>query len=838
MNDSFFYYSQNNKTEKNIYIKNSFMKDVSCDYNFFTQFDLSLKPLPRQGWKIHISCYYDNYQDILNIVSDYCFRNKITFKYINNTNILFSLLEKSANRFSAGKYITIYPDDEKSFKYILESLYDELKLFNGPYILTDKRYLDAKVIYYRYGLINPQSDSYQDYLIGPDGETIKDLKDCYYFQPDFVTPPFSEELIQEPKYLSKKYLVESAININNSGGIYIAYAKEMHKKVVLKEARPYVGISEELTSIYFRKNEKRNLGILASSPYTPNIIDEFWEWEHYYIALEYIEGINFSDYAASAGPAVMHKENKQELIHCYKKIKEIFINILKAVIEFHKSEIVLGDISSDNIIVNNTSITFIDLEDAQLIDKKPQFNAKTVGFYNEGIDELSLKNQDKQKLGYLFLNMFSNSNKLLYLDRTGGMTDRIFQSFAIEYQVPKIFVEIINLLIKSKNIELEYVLKLLENDNLKVTYDNAIKKEIYPCLSEEINSLKKTIQYHYNKHSKAFYPINSPEKNDYSLLYGYPLISLMGGIHISEENHMKDQILKINDISLANGISGYLFYKSLIGQFKDIESYIKKIDNEIKHLSDINIRNGLCGIGITYLHMYKKSQDKSFLTKAIDLEKRIQKLVISELEKDLIGINLGLLDGLTGVAYFYTYLYEFTLETKYLVLSESLIKKILSHKKNIFKGISLPIKSNSNVFSPYLANGGAGLVKTIIRHLNYSTASKDVFEKYLLLLLDGIDSKFASNPSYFYGLAGIGDAFLDAYHYFNNELYLQKAYEIFQSIQLFKVPFEGNHYYPGVDLLNLGLDFEKGLAGILYFYKKLNQTMKSKDNSLLQNTSC
>ena len=88
--------------------------------------------------------------------------------------------------------------------------------------------------------------------------------------------------------------------------------------MVLKEARPYVGISEELTSIYFRKNEKRNLGILASSPYTPNIIDEFWEWEHYYIALEYIEGINFSDYAASAGPAVMHKENKQELIHCYK----------------------------------------------------------------------------------------------------------------------------------------------------------------------------------------------------------------------------------------------------------------------------------------------------------------------------------------------------------------------------------------------------------------------------------------------------------------------------------------------------------------------------------------
>ena len=82
--------------------------------------------------------------------------------------------------------------------------------------------------------------------------------------------------------------------------------------------------------------------------------------------------------------------------------------------------------------------------------------------------------------------MFSNSNKLLYLDRTGGMTDRIFQSFAIEYQVPKIFVEIINLLIKSKNIELEYVLKLLENDNLKVTYDNAIKKKFIPVYQKKL----------------------------------------------------------------------------------------------------------------------------------------------------------------------------------------------------------------------------------------------------------------------------------------------------------------------------------------------------------------
>ncbi len=102
---------------------------------------------------------------------------------------------------------------------------------------------------------------------------------------------------------------------------------------------------------------------------------------------------------------------------------------------------------------------------------------KTIGFYNEEIDALNFIEQDKQKLGYLFLNMFSNSNKLLYLDRSGEITNRIFQSFAFEYQVPRIFVEIINMLIKAKDIELEYVLKLLENDSLKVIYDGSIKKK-------------------------------------------------------------------------------------------------------------------------------------------------------------------------------------------------------------------------------------------------------------------------------------------------------------------------------------------------------------------------
>ncbi|KYC90329.1 hypothetical protein B4102_3837 [Heyndrickxia sporothermodurans] len=344
----------------------------------------------------------------------------------------------------------------------------------------------------------------------------------------------------------------------------------------------------------------------------------------------------------------------------------------------------------------------------------------------------------------------------------------------------------------------------------------------------EFIDLKQTIQYNYRRNTDIVFPVNSPEKNKYSLFYGFPLISVMGDIDFSNLTD-SSEILNNNDISLSNGITGYLLLLCKTGKFNKLAEYKTLIDTKLSNISDVCIRNGLSGIGLAYILIYKQLKDETFLKTAIFIEKKIRELILikNELNNNIAEGNLGLIDGLAGISYFYTSLYECTSNNKYLEISNTIISIIVSQRKKLFKGSLIPIKRDSNILSPYISHGAAGLIKVIIQYLKHSQ-EKSCYEDVLLSLLDGIDTKFVSNPSYFYGLSGIGDTFIDAYNYFKEGTYLEKAYEIFKSLQLFKVKFDGHYYYPGEDLMNLGLDFEKGLSGILYFYSKLQKTIDQK----------
>ena len=67
----------------------------------------------RQGWKVHISCVVSNHLDILKDISSYLVNNKINFKYIYNSNNLIKFLSADISIENLGKFITIYPKQDK-----------------------------------------------------------------------------------------------------------------------------------------------------------------------------------------------------------------------------------------------------------------------------------------------------------------------------------------------------------------------------------------------------------------------------------------------------------------------------------------------------------------------------------------------------------------------------------------------------------------------------------------------------------------------------------------------------------------------------------------------------
>ena len=254
----------------------------------FTYVFSTNKSIPYQGWKIHISATLDNYQIILDSVTTICLTNDTPFKFINSIEKLFFIFSKKTSQTEIGKFITIYPENDQTFLYLLDVLYQELKYESGIQIMTDQNYKQSQVIFYRYGLMNASvKNGQRPCLFDNNGVAYPDLPGAYYSCPEFVTEYFPEKT-NTSTILNERYDMKSILYQTGAGNIYIAIDITNSQKVIIKEARKYVYATRDITSIELLKNEAKIIKKLSGSV-TPNYIDDFYLEGNYYLVEEFIE---------------------------------------------------------------------------------------------------------------------------------------------------------------------------------------------------------------------------------------------------------------------------------------------------------------------------------------------------------------------------------------------------------------------------------------------------------------------------------------------------------------------------------------------------------------------
>ena len=195
---------------------------------------------------------------------------EVPFKFALDKNVLATMSSKRWARGGSGKFITMYPSDLSCFKSLLEDLYAELHTEEGPYILSDKRYKDCRVLYYRYGGLRrvTRTDIKGEkvlVLTTPDGETVPDVRTPYFSLPPWVTDPFpTPKPEQKEIVLNNRYRVKKAIAFSNSGGVYVADDRETGKEVIIKEARPHTAMDDQGNdAVKLLRKEYRLLELLA-----------------------------------------------------------------------------------------------------------------------------------------------------------------------------------------------------------------------------------------------------------------------------------------------------------------------------------------------------------------------------------------------------------------------------------------------------------------------------------------------------------------------------------------------------------------------------------------------
>ena len=184
------------------------------------------------------------------------------------------------------------------------------------------------------------------------------LKD--YQQPENGMPPY--------EILNGKYLVGKVIGIGGFGITYIGWDFYQSKKVCIKEYFPKGVAKREQTTTYsteystysmdvFTVNTKKaaylgglkgyikeaeTLSKFYGMPGIVSVRDFFYGNKTAYIVMEYIDGINFRQFAKSSGGVL------QSYI-----LFELLKDVIKALNSVHKAGVIHREISPDNIMLND-----------------------------------------------------------------------------------------------------------------------------------------------------------------------------------------------------------------------------------------------------------------------------------------------------------------------------------------------------------------------------------------------------------------------------------------------------------------------------------------------------
>ncbi|MFR0600245.1 class III lanthionine synthetase LanKC [Lactobacillus equicursoris] len=358
------------------------------DWQNFYQGDwhccLSPRPLAQQGWKIHLSVALGQEQEMLDVVSRYCFTHQLSFKWTRSKRAWLLKNSKYADRVASGKFITIYPEDEAEFVQTVYALAASLKEFApGPYILSDRCW-QASPVYYRYGafkeMVKEIAGQKRCCLQAPDGSWQEDQRCPYYCQPDFV---------QEPAELAKNnfqvkgadfsrltaYQIKGALHFSNGGGVYLA--RKNGKNYVIKEGRPAAGLDGHGQDAFSRiQKESAWLKKLAQVPEVVDIKEDFQAWIHTYLVEDYVSEQTLGDYVAENYP--FYSEKRAAYVAQSLRIAE---KLRRAVAHVHAQGVAIGDLQADNVMITEDGeVKLIDFEVAASLTAPYNPGIMTAGF--------------------------------------------------------------------------------------------------------------------------------------------------------------------------------------------------------------------------------------------------------------------------------------------------------------------------------------------------------------------------------------------------------------------------------------------------------------------------
>ncbi|WP_341518397.1 class III lanthionine synthetase LanKC [Bacillus paramobilis] len=796
----------------------------SSPWKFYSFRDQKIKD---QGWKIHISSTIYNAQEILEEVSEILIERKIAFKHIINESTLHSVNSKNGNRISSGKFITIYPPSDEVFLELLNVLYEKIKnKENGPYILSDKCWKNSN-IYYRYGGFRSiYNEKGEPCIKDESGHLIPDDRKPYYQVPKFVESfdqfldsknIFDKENDKEDRL--KKYEFLEAFRYTNGGGIYLAERKEDKEKVVIKEARPKVGLDAQNKDAIERiQVEYDTLTQLTDVKGVVNVIDYFKSWKHIFLVEEYVEGLDLKTWISVKYP--FHRKTDKEIYIA--DVKQIIFSLVNIVEGMHEKGIGMGDLQPSNVIIDEElNVKLIDFESANEAEIESKAAMQTMGF-------ASFKNKNHKERDWYAVKKILRYC-ILPMGPVSTLADNsyLYQNEWIEREFGRDFYSFV------RNIEKkcdEYLSETREKERNDVNkpYENFSEK-----ISSIIDGLRKGVMENFVPEQGLIhgdirqYEVTDGKYNVFTGGTGAALALFRSGnvdVEVFKwmENVLMNELDSITQQGLFTGEAGIAVALYELGYKREgLELFNRNIKKN--SYNDVSLRSGLAGIGLAYISLYLEEKEDSYLKKAESIANSIKSYINENKSltvSDWAAVPIGILDGWSGVSMFYAALYSVTKKKEFYILAKDVIERDLRNTQKDEKIGILQTKDDKNRLLPYLSGGSIG-IGVAIWYLNHVSGQK-FYQEELNLITNLNDIRCTFSGGLFDGIGGF--LLLPLIMEEKIEGIEKDLMESVDKLNLFLIKEANALSFPGNFCYRLSDDMYSGSAGIIL---ALNGILKS-----------
>jgi hypothetical protein len=806
--------------------------------------------VPDCGFKIHVSTTHENAKETVRAIVPILVEERTTFKVLVDEHILDLSNSQVWGRAQCGKFITIYPVDVEHLERLLERLHEVTRQFDGPYILSDKRYKDSKVLFYRYGAFRAAErvNVYGEptfFLRSIDGQMIPDMRLPYFALPEGVADPFpdTEEEESADIILKGRYKAIEPLGSYSRGGVYKCLDLETNTDLVAKEGRPFVnrGRNRPYDLVDSLKNEHRILKLLEGTGLAPRPVDFFQEWEHSFLVMKMVEGMTLLRYCSSGELSLIFGTDSS--VGGVRRYCERFVSITRKLIaglrSIHEQGVVIQDISPQNILFDpeQDKLTFIDFEAAfaERDDaKSPLIHARTPGFgVAARFGEQPTVSEDYQALSSLLGDFLYPPTAFFSLAPKHRRP--MLSHVAKEKGVPEAFIRLIfgvgeqpenadELLLEAERsihgITAPEPLSPLRSDNDLRGITDAIGSYIVDQIQSGDHPLDLPLDY------RRFFT------NRLSVAYGAAGIALFlkrtkGEVPGAFLDALVREVSTINNDRYAPGLymgsSGVAWTLLHLGMREEAEALMDTAARSPLLFENADLFYGAAGWGLANLFFFDRLGDEKYLANAVaafaEMKPKLERENEGYFYTNTGDVYSGLAHGASGIGYFLLRLSQVTRQDEHLEVARGLLDFDLAKAEETEEDVRFHRSANDPTFFPYWRLGGAGIGSVALR---FHTALGD--PRYIEIarkVARHLASAYSVFPANFLGMAGFGNFFVDMHQHTGEEGYLEEARRFVDRIMLFAIEKPTGIVFPGEELIRISTDYGTGSAGIGTFIHRI-----------------